>query len=103
MYGKSISIDLHNCNVDLFNRRDLRKFVKALCVEINMIPAKLVWWDYGTDDEGKAKAPPHLKGVSMVQFIDLFSCGDFDAEQVVWFVEDYFEGNSVNSETMDRK
>ncbi len=120
-YGKSVSIDLHNCDPSLFNRRDLRKFVKALCAEIDMVAAKLVWWDYGADDEEKAKAPAHLKGVSMVQFIetstivvhtlddlraiyfDIFSCKDFDSDKVIKFVENYFHGKCVNSQSMERK
>ena len=121
MYGKSISIDLHNCNSDLFNRRDLRRFVKALCVEIGMTPAKLVWWDYGADEQSKAKAPPHLKGVSMVQFIetstivvhtlddlkavyiDLFSCGEFSGLRAAQFISNYFQGNMVTLNEVIRK
>jgi len=120
-YGKSVSMDVHGCNVGLFNRRDLRKFVKALCVEIDMIPAQLHWWDYGADEVEKAKAPPHLKGVSVVQFIetstivvhtlddlevvylDLFSCGDFESSEVIKFTENYFQGKVVNTQTMERK
>lgn len=121
MYGKSIAVDLHNCNVSLFNRRDLKKFVKALCVYIDMTPAKLVWWDYGADEQSKAEAPPHLKGVSMVQFIetstivihtlddlkaayvDLFSCGGFDGEAAARFMAEYFEGDIVTFNEVVRK
>ena len=120
-YGKSISIELHGCDSTLFTRKHLKRFVKELCVEIDMVPAKLVFWDYKYWPWAKAKAAPHLKGTSLVQFIqtssivihtlddlkavyiDLFSCGDFDSEQVVWFAENYFNGQSINSEDMERK
>ena len=120
-YGKSVSIDLHGCNADFFTRKYLRNFVKALCVEIDMTPAKLVWWDYGTDDEAKAEAPAHLKGVSLVQFIetstivvhtlddlgavylDLFSCKDFNTLKVGQFAKDYFQGEVVTLNTVERK
>jgi len=86
-----------------------------------MIPAKLVWWDYGGDEQSKAEAPPHLKGVSMVQFIetstivihtlddlkavylDLFSCGEFDGKAAAQFVADYFEGDIVTFNEVGRK
>lgn len=112
-YGKSISVDLHNCNSSLFNRRDLRKFVKALCVEISMNPAKLVFWDFKYCPWLKHKAASHLKGTSLVQFIqtssvtihalddlkavyiDLFSCKEYDSNKVVEFSANYFNGEVV--------
>jgi len=121
VYGKSISIDLHNCDISLFNRRDLQKFVKLLCVEIDMVRAKLVWWDYGTDEKSKAEAPAHLKGVSMVQFIetstivvhtlddlkavyvDLFSCGEYDGQKAADFIAEYFKGEIVTFSEVVRK
>ena len=121
MYGKSISIDLHNCDVSLFNRRDLRKFVKALCIEIDMIRAKLVFWDWKYYPWLKRKAPPHLKGSSLVQFIqtsnvtvhalddlkavyvDLFSCGEYDSKKAADFIAEYFKGEIVTFNEVIRK
>ena len=121
LYGRSISIDLHNCDSSLFKRKYLKRFVKELCVEIKMVPAKLCFWDYKYIPWLKAKAAPHLKGTSLVQFIqtssivihalddlkavyiDLFSCGEFDDKQVVDFAKNYFNGHVITINTADRK
>ena len=99
----------------------MKKFVKSLCVEIDMIPAKLVWWDYRYNPWQKHKDPPNIKGTSMVQFIqtsaiiihamddlsavyiDLFSCGDFDSNKVAKYSRDYFGGEIVTQKGIIRK
>ena len=96
MYGKELIIDLHDCDVSKFNRKDIEKFLIELCDDvIDMERADLNWWDYENDPEEYEKAPPHLKGISCVQFIttssivihtleigdayiNIFSCKDFD-------------------------
>lgn len=120
-YGKSLSLDLHDCDPALFNRRDLKKFVRDLCTCIDMTPAKLVFWDYRYSPFAKRSAPPHLKGTSLVQFIetstitihtlddlravyiDLFSCKDFNAAVVITFARAWFGGQwVVNSSITER-
>ncbi|MCH7573593.1 MAG: S-adenosylmethionine decarboxylase [Candidatus Marinimicrobia bacterium] len=119
-YGKSISIDLHGCNADDFTRRKLRQFVLALCDYIKMTPAKRVWWDYRWSPWAKREAPAHLKGTSLVQFIqtstivihtlddlgtvyiDLFSCSTFSATDVIYFCKNWFGGKVVNHSITER-
>ncbi len=121
MYGKSISIDLHNCDASLFTRKHLKRFVKELCNYIDMIPSKRVWWDYKWHPVAKRNAPPHLKGISLVQFIqtstivihtlddlravyiDMFSCKDFSPTKVLEFCEVWFNGTCLNKQSMVRK
>ena len=119
-YGQSLILDLGDCDPSLFTRRHLKRFARALCTVIDMTPAKLVFWDYRYSPLAKRKAPPHLKGVSLVQFIetstivihtlddlravyiDLFSCAEFHSEIVLHFSADWFHGKVVNSHKMDR-
>ena len=119
-YGKELILDLHDCNPDKFTRKALKKFFKMLCKEIDMDREKLVWWDYAGDNEGYLIAPPHLKGVSAVQFIstsnitihtlddlkqayiNIFSCKDFNAMKAANFCKKYFKGNILNRSIIHR-
>lgn len=35
-YGYTLSLDLFNCNIKKFNRKDIKEFLVILCDEINM-------------------------------------------------------------------
>ena len=121
IYGKELIIDLHNCDQSRFNRKSIRKYFRELCKEINMNPEKLCWWDdYGLDPELQQKLP-HTKGTTAVQFIltsnitihtldilknvyiNIFSCKDFDAEVAMKFSAEWFKGEIVNSQVIERK
>lgn len=113
-YGMQLSLDIHNCDIEHFNRRDLKIFFKQLCEKIDMVRGKISFWDYFWCPWERKKAPPHLNGTSVVQFIqtssivihtlddmervyfDLFSCKDFSEDDVVEFAEEYFNGNVVH-------
>jgi len=119
-YGKELILDLHECDVSLFNRNDLKKYFKAVCRLIDMEQAKLVWWDYYNEPENYKIAPPHLKGTTAVQFImtsnitihtlellkrvyvNIFSCKDFEAHKARRFTEKWFKGKIVRSHTIER-
>ncbi len=121
MYGKELILDIHNCNVAKFNRKDIEAYLVELCDEvIDMERADLHWWDYEDEPEEYAKAPAHLKGISCVQFImtstivihsledlgkifiDIFSCKNFSIEDVEKFTSEFFKGKIVNKMAMDR-
>ena len=113
-------MDLHGCDPKTFTRKSLKKFLKKLCKRIKMKRAKLVWWDYKGDKKGYKNAPAHLKGISAVQFIqtsnitihtlddlgsiylNIFSCKDFDIEIVENFTKNWFKGNIVHWESIER-
>ncbi len=111
MYGKELILDIHNCDVSKFNRKDIEAYLIELCDEvIDMERAELYWWDYEDVPDEYVKAPPHLKGTSCVQFImtstivihsledlkkifiDIFSCKDFDGATVAKLTAEYFGG-----------
>lgn len=116
-YGKSLILDIHDCDISKFNRKDIRVFFKLLCKKIEMKRGPLHFWDFQGRPEEKEKVPPHLKGTSACQFIytsniiihalddlkcvyiDLFSCKDFDENIVAEFVIEYFGGKVITQET----
>jgi len=116
-YGKELVLDIHNCDVAKFNRKDIENYLIELCDNIiDMEREDLHWWDYEDDPNGYKEAPSHLKGTSCVQFIltstiiihslvdlkkifiNIFSCKDFDAGKAASFTEGYF-GGVVESKT----
>ena len=112
MYGKELILDIHNCDISLFNRVDLERFVKRLCNLIDMEREDLYFWDY--PEEEKKNLPAHLKGTSVVQFIrtsdivihtlddlrkvfiNLFSCKPFNDEEASLFIEKWLKGKISN-------
>lgn len=119
-YGKELILDLHGCNVAMFNRKDIEKYFIALCTLIDMEYEDLHFWDYEGDPEGYEKAPSHLKGTSAVQFIktssvvlhslddlgkafiNVFSCKDFDDAEVRSFTEAFFGGRVAHFQVVER-
>lgn len=121
-YGKELILDIHNCDVDKFNRKDIEAYLVELCDNIiDMERADLHWWDYEDDyQEEYDNAPPHLKGTSCVQFImtstivihsledlermfiNIFSCKDFDANLTASFTAEFFGGEIKNTHIINR-
>jgi len=101
-------MDLHDCDRTLFTRDDIRKFMVGLCNRIAMDREAIHFWDYEGADRMKSRAPPHLKGVTAVQFIktsnitlhalddlgrvylNVFSCKEFDVAVAVAYANEYF-------------
>lgn len=119
-YGVELILDIHNCNITKFNRKEIEEFMKKLCELIDMEREDLYFWDYeGQEDEYK-KAPAHLKGISAVQFIstsnitihtldemkrvylNVFSCKGFDMNKAAKFCTYYFEGYLLKKQIIDR-
>lgn len=119
-YGKELILDVHGCDITRFNRQGLRRFFVELCELIDMERADLHFWDYEGIEDEKDQAPAHLAGTSAVQFImtsnivvhtldklqriyvNIFSCKDFKADEVQSFVEDFFNGKTVNNKEVRR-
>lgn len=118
MYGKELILDVHDCDIALFNRTDLGTFMKRLCDLIDMEREEIYFWDY--TEEEKKNLPPHLKGTSVVQFIqtsdivlhalddlgkvflNIFSCKDFSDDLTANFVEKWLKGRINNRVTVMR-
>ena len=121
MYGKELILDLHDCNIEKFNRKELKRYFKEVCLLIEMERAKLVWWDDIGVPEGERQKLPHTKGTSAVQFIltsnitvhtldllrsvyvNIFSCKDFDGRVAAEFTKGFFEGRLVSKLVVTRK
>ncbi|MDD4970819.1 MAG: S-adenosylmethionine decarboxylase [Paludibacter sp.] len=119
-YGKELIIDLHRCNIDRFNRKDLKKYFVQLCELIDMKRAKLTWWDDLNVPEEQKQTQAHTKGTSAVQFIltsnitihtldilqnvyiNIFSCKEFDSAIALEFTKKFFEGLVIQHLTIDR-
>jgi len=113
MFGKELIIDLHECDRSKFNRKDLEKFCIELCDLIDMNREAIHFWDYTDCPEEYEKAPDHLKGTSLVQFIstsnitihaldvtgdiyfNIFSCKSFKEEDVIKFIVSFFNALRV--------
>lgn len=118
-YGMELIMDIHNCNVVKFNRIDLTIYVEELCELIDMEREDLCFWDY-EDSESYEKAPSHLKGTSLVQFIktsnitihtlddlgkvfiNIFTCKDFSTEKAMAFSERFFRGSIFSYHVLRR-
>ena len=120
MYGPELILDLHGCDVSIFNRKSLRDFCRALCLEIDMEAVKFVSWD----DDGlvpeDCQTEPHTKGFSAVQFIltssivvhtlemtasayiNIFSCKDFDRHRAKSFTKKWFRAKKITSRLIKR-
>lgn len=119
-YGKELIVDIHNCGISKFNRRDLAEFFGELCDLIDMRRGPLYFWDYVGFEEERENDPDHLVGTSAVQFIstsnitihtldklarvylNVFSCKDFHEDVVIQFSKDWFGGEVVNSKVVRR-
>ena len=119
-YGKELVIDLQKCDSATFNRKSITEYFNQLCELINMKAADLYFWDFDGLPDEFAKAPPHLKGTSAVQFIEtssivihalddlkeiylnIFSCKEFDISLVQSFSESWFRGSTKSSQIITR-
>ena len=119
-YGVHLTLDLHSCNPEKFNRKDIEEFFKQLCEKIKMIRADLHWWDDVGVPKEEQQIEAHTMGSSAVQFIltssivihslsylrssyiDIFSCKPFNAKQAENFAKKWFESSTVISHFITR-
>lgn len=120
-YGLEYIIDLSGCDARLFTVPAVKMFMRRICRLLHLHPEQLHIWTYD-DPKEKAAAPPHLKGVSAVQFIttsnitlhclddlglacvNVFTCGRFQhcelaatrAFCIAWFHADNFSEHLLN-------
>ena len=119
-YGHELILDLHGCNVELFNRNHIDKFFTDLCALIEMEKCEVHFWD----DEGvpvdEQQTLPHTKGTSAVCFIltstivihtldllgavyvNIFSCKPFDPDAATEFTCRWFHAASCNNTFIER-
>jgi len=60
-YGKELILDIHECGVSKFNRKDIEEYCIQLCDLIDMVREKIHFWDYeGVPEEEKPKLPENF-------------------------------------------
>ncbi len=120
-YGKELILDLHECDPATYSSREkIKEFLIYLCEKIDMERGDLFFWDYEGEEEEYEKAPAHLKGTSVVQFImtssivmhclddmcrvylNIFSCKDFDDRMVTVMASAQFRGRVVGRSCITR-
>lgn len=119
-YGRELILDLHRCDVNKFDRKNLRQYFKQICELIDMQRCKLVFWDDAGVADNECQTHPKLKGTSAVQFIlasnitihtldllkrvyvNIFSCKTFDADKAAEFTRSFFDGEIMNKQIVTR-
>lgn len=117
-YGIELIVNASGCDTSVMTRAKLAWFIKELCEKIDMNRAlEPYFWD---EINGGASDEPHLKGVSVFQFIEtsnivihaltklqviffnIFSCQPFDRHIVEDFIKHYFKAQQVDSQLIER-
>lgn len=112
-WGKSVAIDLYNCNPEkLTNQELLKTFIGEVVKVVDMEAHGPCYVDkFGEGDLHGISAMQfiktsnitvHLDDVGGRAFIDIFSCKDFDAEKAVDFARHFFEAKHSKITTLDR-
>lgn len=112
-WGKSISINLHNCEHDrLTDPKLLKQFVGEVIKMVKMKahgPCHIDRFGKG-DIKGysamqfikTSTITVHLDEVGNRAFIDLFSCQDFDAKKAEQFAKFFFGAKTVTATVLER-
>ncbi len=117
-YGVELIVNASGCDPSVMTREKLAGFIKELCEKIDMNRAlEPYFWD---EINGGASDEPHLKGVSVFQFIEtsnivihaltklkviffnIFSCKPFEQKIVEDFIKQYFKAEQVDSQLIER-
>lgn len=114
-YGEELILDLQGCNPTQFSEENIRKFLIELCdlIKMKRHGDPLFWHDY--------TQTPHLKGVSVMQFIEtsdivihgldfletalinIFSCKKFDTQIAIHFSKEFFQAKTHHHTLVLRK
>lgn len=113
-YGTELILDLHGCDLSVFNRTSLEKYLVDICKLIDMKRhgKPMFWFD--------KSGVEHLNGVSAVQFIEtstivihgmdlmktvlinIFSCKMFDEHLAAAFTTTYFKATDCQARIVRR-
>ena len=113
-WGKSLALDLYNCNkAKLTDPALLEKFIKDVIVLIDMKAHGPTYIDrFGDDHVGEgysamqfietSSITVHLDEISDRAFIDIFSCKDFDDKKAAEFAKNFFEAKDSKATALTR-
>jgi S-adenosylmethionine/arginine decarboxylase-like enzyme len=121
-YGQELIIDIHECDLtNLSSRSDIEDFCNEICDVLDMNKGPLHFWDYEGFPQEYKDAPPHLKGITAIQFLttsnltihildelksvylNIFSCKSFDSKKVIEYVQEWTLGNIVQKLLIERE
>lgn len=112
-WGKSVSIDLHDCDHKTLTNPDvIKSFVAKIIKKVRMKahgPCHIERFGVGKLEGYSAmqfietsSITVHCDEVDDRAFIDIFSCKDFDAEKARNFAAKFFKAKRVDSVILDR-
>jgi S-adenosylmethionine/arginine decarboxylase-like enzyme len=119
-YGYELILDLHECDVGTFNRKNIDKYFKFLCKAIDMKKCRRYFWDDVGVPPEEHQTSPHTKGTSAVQFIltstivvhtldllqavyiNIFSCKEFDKDKAEHLTKEWFKAKQCTSHFIER-
>lgn len=119
-YGKELVLDLSDCNVAKFNRRDIKSFCSQTCELIGMKPEDLYFWDDYRIPLAERQTDPRTKGTTAIQFIltsnitihtldllgavfiNIFSCKEYDTKLAKDFAVKFFGARKYDSLVLER-
>mgnify|MGYP001561687899 FL=1 len=112
-WGRSASVDLHDCDEKLIaNPRAIKKFTKELCALLNMKrhgatkverfgSGELCGWSMMQFIETSSITAHFDEGENRA-FIDIFSCKEYDADRAAQFCKEFFKAGEVSTKVLDR-
>lgn len=119
-YGVELILDMGNCNIAKFNRREIKSYFAQLCDLIDMKAEDLYFWDDFRVPEEKRQRNPKTKGTTAIQFIltsnitihaldllrvvfvNIFSCKDYDIKLAEDFTVGFFGAKEHNAKAIKR-
>ncbi len=119
-YGKELIIDLKDCNITKFNRKNITEYFVELCTLIDMQREDLHFWDDEGISEEEKRTEPHVVGITAIQFIitssitihaltllkevyvNIFSCNEFGSHRAAKFTADWFGSNKYEYVDIER-
>lgn len=119
-YGLELILDLKSCDISKFNRRAIKSYCTRLCNLLGMKPEDLYFWDDFHVPKKKKQTNPKTKGTTAVQFIlmssitihtldilklvfvNIFSCKDFDTEEIENYTKEFFMAKECKSTVVER-
>ena len=120
LYGVELLLDLIECDVSKFSRKQLKIYFARLCELIGMEAHAQYFWDDFRVPEDERQTDPGTKGTTAIQFIltsnitvhaldllgvafvNIFSCKDYDTKVAEEFTVGFFGAKVENSTVVER-
>lgn len=111
-WGKSISIDLFDCDISLFQPEPIKEYVQKVISVIDMVAHGPCYVDkFGEGELVGYSAMQFIETSSITVhtdepgkrcFVDIFSCKDFDEKEAEEFSKTYWKAERSRSATLLR-